>query len=243
MGTSHELGQNFAHAFDISYTDRDGTLQRPWQTSWGASTRLLGAMIMVHGDDAGLRVPPRVAPTQVVVLVARAGAGVAERATELVRELRAAGIRVELDDQTDVSAGRRIVDWELRGVPVRVELGPRDIASGRAPVASRARGEKAEHALDGLAGAMPGILDAEQAELLRQATALRDRLTRPVRTLEQAREQAREGAARVPWSALGPEGERRLLADGISVRCLVGPDGAPPARDADGIDAIVARAY
>jgi prolyl-tRNA synthetase len=233
MGTSHELGQNFAHAFDIGYTDERGEVRRPWQTSWGASTRLLGAAIMVHGDDDGLRLPPRVAPVQVVVLVARGGAEVGERAARLVVELTRAGIRAELDPHADVSLGRRIVDWELRGVPVRVELGPRDLEAGRAPVALRARGEKATHALDRLAEAMPGILQAEQDELLRQATALRDRLTCRVETIPEAIEQARAGAARIPWAALGPEGERRLLADGISVRCLLGEDG----------DAIVARAY
>jgi prolyl-tRNA synthetase len=244
MGTSHELGQNFAHAFDIAYTDERGARQRPWQTSWGASTRLLGAMIMVHGDDAGLRVPPRVAPTQVVVLVARAGVGVTERAAGLVRDLAAVGVRVELDARTDVSVGRRIVDWELAGVPVRVELGPRDIAAGRAPVAVRARGGKVEHGLDELASAMPAILDAEQAELMRQATELRDRLTRTVQTIDDAREQAREGAARLPWAVLGPAGEQRLLEDGISIRCLIRPDGEPVRDpDADGVDAIVARAY
>jgi prolyl-tRNA synthetase len=244
MGTSHELGQNFAHAFDIAYTDARGDLQRPWQTSWGASTRLLGATIMVHGDDHGLRLPPRVAPTQVVVLVARAGEGVVERGTRLVEDLVRAGIRAELDAHTDVSVGRRIIDWELRGVPVRVELGPRDIASGEVPVALRARGVKSPHALDGLAQAMAAILAAEQAELLRQATVLRDRLVRRVPTTEEAAEQARHGAARLPWAALGPEGERRLLEDGISVRCLVREDDEPvDDPGSDGVEAIVARAY
>jgi prolyl-tRNA synthetase len=244
MGTSHELGQNFAHAFDIAYTDERGELQRPWQTSWGASTRLLGATIMVHGDDDGLRLPPRIAPTQVVVLVARAGEGVAERAGRLAEDLTRAGIRVELDAHTDVSIGRRIIDWELRGVPVRVELGPRDIATGRVPVALRARGEKTAEALDGLAGRMSAILASEQAELLRQATELRDRLTCRVRTIEEAAEQAHEGAARLPWAVLGPEGEPPLLAAGISVRCLAREDGEPvDDPDADGIDAIIARAY
>jgi prolyl-tRNA synthetase len=243
-GTSHELGQNFADAFDITYTDEHGERQRPWQTSWGASTRLLGAMIMVHGDDDGLRLPPRVAPTQVVVLVARAGEGVVERATRLVEDLRREGVRVELDAHTDISVGRRIVDWELRGVPVRVELGPRDLESGQVPLALRARGEKRPHALEGLARAMPAILETEHGELLRQATELRDRLTRPARTVEEAAELTRDGAARLPWTGVGEEGERRLLADGVSVRCLVREDRRTvDDPDADGVEAIVARAY
>jgi prolyl-tRNA synthetase len=244
MGTSHELGQNFAHAFDIGYTDERGELQRPWQTSWGASTRLVGATIMVHGDDDGLRLPPRIAPVQVVVLVARAGEGVAERAARLVEDLTRAGIRAELDPHTDVSVGRRIVDWELRGAPVRVELGPRDVAAGQVPVALRAQGEKTTHALDGLAAAMPALLDAQQAELLRQATALRDRLTARVTTIAEAVDQARVGAARIPWASLGEDGERRLLEHGISVRCLLREDGEPIGDPGGGgVDAIVARAY
>jgi prolyl-tRNA synthetase len=244
MATSHELGQNFAEAFDIAYTDTHGALQRPWQTSWGASTRLLGATIMVHGDDYGLRLPPRVAPVQVVVLVARAGEGVLEQAERLVDDLAHAGIRTELDPHTDVSVGRRIVDWELRGAPVRVELGPRDIAAGQVSVALRARGEKTTHQLAGLARAMPAILEAEQDELLRQATDLRERLTVRFTSIEEATEQARVGAARVPWATLGPDGERRLLEDGISVRCLVRDDSEPlDDPDAEGVEAIVARAY
>jgi len=244
MGTSHELGQNFAHAFDIAYTDEHGARQRPWQTSWGASTRLLGATIMVHGDDHGLRLPPRVAPVQVVVLVARAGEGVLEQAGRLVDDLTRAGIRTELDPHTEVSVGRRIVEWELRGVPVRVELGPRDIASGQVPVALRAQAVKTTHALDGLARAMPAILENEQDELLRQASALRDRLTGRATTIAEAIEQARSGAVRIPWAALGPDGERRLLDAGVSVRCLLREDGGlPDDPDADGVEAIVARAY
>jgi prolyl-tRNA synthetase len=238
------VAKNFAHAFDIAYTDEHGTLQRPWQTSWGASTRLLGAAIMVHGDDHGLRLPPRVAPVQVVVLVARAGERVIEQAERLVADLEQAGVRAELDPHSDVSVGRRIVDWELRGVPVRIELGPRDIAAGQVPIALRARGEKTTRALDGLARAIPAILLAEQDELLRQASELRDRLTSPTATIREAIEQARVGAARLPWAALGPDGERRLLEDGISVRCLARSDGEPvDDPDADGVDAIVARAY
>ena len=99
------MGRTSRAAFDIQFSDRDGQLRHVWQTSWGASTRLLGAMIMVHGDDHGLRVPPRLAPTQVVVVVARAGEGVTEAATAVVDELERAGVRVELDDRVDVSLG------------------------------------------------------------------------------------------------------------------------------------------
>ncbi len=160
MGTSHELGQNFARAFDIKFSDRDGELRHVWQTSWGASTRLLGAMIMVHGDDHGLRVPPRIAPTQAIVLVARAGEGVAEAARTLHDELARAGVRVELDDRVEVSLGRRIVDHELRGVPLRLELGPRDLAAGQVVVARRAHEGKETLRAERRRG--PGAADAER---------------------------------------------------------------------------------
>jgi prolyl-tRNA synthetase len=244
MGTSHELGQNFARAFDIKFSDRDGQLRHVWQTSWGASTRLLGAMIMVHGDDYGLRVPPRIAPTQAIVLVARAGEGVLEAASELRDQLDQAGVRVELDDRVEVSLGRRIVDHELRGVPVRLELGPRDLAAGQVVVARRARGVKETLPLRGIAEAVPRMLTEDQAALLAQATELRDASTESVDSLEQAAEAARAGFARMPWRDCGNEGEARLAREGISVRCLLREDGLPVVDpDADGVDALLARAY
>jgi prolyl-tRNA synthetase len=244
MGTSHELGQNFARAFGIQFTDRDGQLHHVWQSSWGVSTRLLGAMIMVHGDDHGLRVPPRLAPTQVVVLVARAGENVIEAATTIRDDLERAGVRVELDDRVDVSTGRRIVDYELRGVPVRVELGPRDVAADRAIVARRARAEKEPRALRALAKDIPQMLIDDQNELLAEASALRDARTRPAKTIDEAEKLAGGGFARLPWRDCGLEGEDRLARAGVSVRCLVREDGDPvDDPDADGVDALIARAY
>src|SRR5262249_41373856 len=184
MGTSHELGQNFARAFEIRFADRDGQLQHVWQTSWGVSTRLLGAMIMVHGDDSGLRVPPRLAPTQVVVLVARAGEGVAEAATNLVDELRRAGVRAELDGNVDVSLGRRLVDHGLRGVPIGLELGPRDLAAHQVVIARRVPASKEPVALRDAPREIPAMLAADQRELLASAIAFRDELTRPAASVD-----------------------------------------------------------
>jgi len=243
MGTSHELGQNFARAFGIQFSDREGRLRHVWQTSWGVSTRLLGAMIMVHGDDHGLRVPPRLAPIQVVVVVARSGEGVLEAATAVVDELERAGVRVELDDRVEVSLGRRIIDHELRGVPVRVELGPRDVAASQAVVARRALTEKETIPLRALVE-VPQMLADDQAALLTQATTLRDGRTKPARSIDEARDIAGEGVACLPWRVCGTDGEDRLAKTGVSVRCLVGEDGAPvDDPDADGVDAVVARAY
>ena len=124
MGTSHELGQNFAKAFGIEYLDAEGNQQDCWTTSWGVTTRMIGGLIMGHGDDSGLRVPPRLAAVQAVVLVVRDDDGsVSEAARALVAELEAAGVRVRLDDR-DVAFGRRATEWELKGVPLRIEVGP-----------------------------------------------------------------------------------------------------------------------
>jgi prolyl-tRNA synthetase len=243
MGTSHELGQNFARAFGIRFTDRDGQLRHVWQTSWGVSTRLLGAMIMVHGDDHGLRVPPRLAPTQVVVLVARAGEGVAQTAAKLTDELERAGVRVELDDHVELSLGRRIIDHELRGVPLRIELGPREIAANQAVVARRARTDKDTLPLRALVE-IPRMLAEDQRQLLVQATSRRDGQTRYARTVDEAREIAGHGLARLPWQACRADGEDRLAETGVSVRCLIREDGEPANDpDADGVEALIARAY
>ena len=244
MGTSHELGQNFARAFGIRFSDRDGQLRHVWQTSWGVSTRLLGAMIMVHGDDQGLRVPPRLAPTQVIVLTARAGEGVHKAAKTLIDDLRRVGVRVEPDDRLDISLGRRIIDHELRGVPLRIELGPRELAGGQAVLARRVRNSKETFALRGLAEQVPHILDEDQRELLEQATALRDRRVRRAETLTDAIEIATDGFARIPWRACGPGAEERMARAGVSVRCLVREDAKPvddPGDDA--VEALLARAY
>jgi prolyl-tRNA synthetase len=233
MGTSHELGQNFSRAFGTRYTDRDGELREPWQTSWGATTRLLGAMIMVHGDDRGLRLPPRIAPTQVVLLVVKDDGTVIPHAHRLASDLQARGVRVRVDDRVDVSFGRRATDWELKGAPLRVELGPRDVAAGQAAVVSRTRDHKETVPAAGVPDWVNDALYADQAALLAEATRLRDDSTAVADDVERAAELAREGAVRIPWAAVVAGGEQRLAEAGLSVRCLL--------RESD--DAIVARAY
>ncbi len=130
MGTSHELGQNFSRVFGVTFQDSSGESQNAWQTSWGATTRLVGALIMGHGDDRGLRLPPALAPVEVVVVVARDGDGVLQQAGALVDRLASAGLRARLDDRLDTGFGRRAIEWELKGVPLRLEVGPRDVAAG-----------------------------------------------------------------------------------------------------------------
>jgi prolyl-tRNA synthetase len=244
MGTSHELGQNFAKAFEIQYLDANGEQQYAWTTSWGSSTRMLGGLIMVHGDDSGLRLPPRIAPVQVVVLAVRDDEAVIDAVRSLGAELRDAGLRVHVDDRTDLSVGRRVTDWELKGVPVRLELGPRDLAEGAVTLVERVSGAKAAVALGGAPAAVADALDRAQAELLADAIALRDGRTVDVKTLEEAAEASQEGWARLPWAVVGEEGERTLAAAGVTVRCLVAADGGLPASDDEpGTVAVTARAY
>jgi prolyl-tRNA synthetase len=244
MGTSHELGQNFARAFGIQFSSVTGDQQYVWQTSWGASTRLIGALIMAHGDDAGLRLPPGLAPVQVVVLLVRDEEGTRRAATALVDELRAAGHRVRLDDRVGTSFGRRSVGWELKGVPVRVEVGPRDLASGQVTLVRRDRQEKRTITLSAVATEVAADLGATQQALYAEAMARQTSRTRPVATLDEAAEAATEGFAVVPWDALGVAGEAQLAADGFSVRCLQAADGTlAEADDEAGLLAVVARAY
>jgi prolyl-tRNA synthetase len=244
MGTSHELGQNFAKVFEIQYQSAEGQQETCWTTSWGVSTRMMGGLIMCHGDDKGLVVPPRLAATQVVVLVIKDEDGVGEAAQALVDEIRSQGICVKLDDRTDTSFGRRATNWELKGVPVRVEIGPRDLVNGEVTVVRRDTSEKRQVGISGLAGDLPTVLGGIQADLLAAATARRDARTRTVATIDEAREAAQTGFARIPWAALGEEGEALLAKDAITVRCIQSADGGVPAsEDEPGAIAVVARAY
>jgi prolyl-tRNA synthetase len=183
MATSHELGQNFAKAFGITYADQDGELVYAWQTSWGASTRLMGALVMTHGDDAGLVVPPRLAPVQAVVLLVRAEDGAGEKAAALAAELGAGGVRVELDDRTDTSFGRRVVGWELKGVPVRIEVGPRDLAAGLVTVSRRDTGTKEQVRLEQTASRVAQLLHQVHQTLLDEAQRRRQQATAAAATV------------------------------------------------------------
>jgi prolyl-tRNA synthetase len=245
MGTSHELGQNFARAFEMDYLDEHGEQQLCWTTSWGVSTRMMGGLIMAHGDDAGLRVPPRLAAVQVVVMVVRDDEGiVTDAARRVVAELEAAGVRVRLDDRVATAFGRRATDWELKGVPVRVELGPRDLAEGIAVVARRDAGGKEPLPIDALAGRVPGLLEEIQVGMHDAALADRDARTADVATVDEAREAASTGFARLPWAALADGGLESLGRDAVTVRCLQTADGGvPEAPDGDGLVALVARSY
>ncbi|MDP8936425.1 MAG: proline--tRNA ligase [Actinomycetota bacterium] len=243
MGTSHELGQNFARAFDITFQAQSGEREYAWQTSWGVSTRLVGALIMAHGDDAGLRLPPRLAPVQVVVVVVRAENGAAERGAAMAAELRAAGLRVELDDRVETGFGRRAIEWEIKGVPVRLEIGPRDVAAGTVTLVRRDTATKDGVTLDDLPVRVARTLDDIQATLHAEALERRDTRTVDVDTIDEAKDGAQTGFARVPWDAVR-RAEDDLAADAVTVRCLQRPDGGVPlSSDEPELTAVVAKAY
>ena len=173
-GTSHYLGQNFAKAFDIQYLGNEGVLQTAYTTSWGVSTRLIGAIIMTHGDERGLALPPVVAPIQcVIVPIAARKGGVIEKCEELKATLEKAGIRVTLD-ASDNSPGWKFNEWEMKGVPVRIELGPRDIEAGKMLCARRDTLEKLEMPLENAAESIKELLQSVQKDMLESARKRRD---------------------------------------------------------------------
>jgi prolyl-tRNA synthetase len=245
MATSHDLGQNFAKAFDIGFSGTDGARHLAWTTSWGASTRMIGGLIMAHGDDAGLRVPPRLAATQVVVLPVREDETVLAATAAITGELKAAGVRVSQDARSGLSFGRRITDWELKGVPVRVEVGPRDLAVGNVTLARRDTGEKITVPLAEAASRVPALLEDIQTSMYQQALELRESRTVDVASLSEAVEAAATGFARLPWRLVGEDGEARLAEDSLTVRCIQNADGTLPVgtEDTEDLVCLVARSY
>ena len=187
-GTSHFLGQNFAKAYDVTFLNADGELEHAWATSWGFSTRMVGGTIMAHGDDAGLRLPPAVAPVQVVIVpIHRTDderASVLPVAERLRDDLASTGVRVRLDDRDQHRPGYKFAEWELKGVPVRIELGPRDVAAGRAVAVSRLSGDKEEIPLAALAGGMAARLASVQRALYDDALAFRDANTHEITSFD-----------------------------------------------------------
>jgi len=178
-GTSHNLGQNFARAFDVKYQTAEGGLDYVWNTSWGVSTRLIGGLIMTHGDDTGVVTPPRLAQWQVVVVPIYKNdaerASVMEAAERIVREIKAAGIRVHLDARDGVKPGAKYYEWEARGVPLRLEVGPRDVAGGTVMLARRTGGRKEPIPMDGLPRQLTTAMDQMQTALLAAARERRER--------------------------------------------------------------------
>jgi prolyl-tRNA synthetase len=224
--TSHYLGQGFARAFDVRYTGRDGSEQYPYATSWGASTRVVGGIVMAHGDDRGLRLPPRIAPYQVVIVPILRGddnADVLRAAAALADELRAAAVRVRVDDRPDYRPGFKFNEWELKGVPVRVEIGSRDLAEAAVTVVRRDTGDKLQIAAARAAPAIGELLSDVQVSLFQNARDEQERRTlRDPSSYDAMIEYLREAGGFVAAAWCGRRDcEERVKADSsATIRCL-----------------------
>ena len=222
-GTSHYFGDGFARAFDIMYTDKENKKVYPFQTSWGVTTRLIGAVIMTHGDDSGLVLPPAVAPVQAVVIpVAQHKPGVLEAAASLADRLKAAGIRVKLDDSEN-SPGWKFSEYEMKGVPVRVEIGPRDLESGHCVLVTRHDREKTVVALDEVEIAVAAKLSEVRDALYQKALANRERRTYACTTLDEitaALKEKGDGFVKAMWC--GDEACEDAVKEktGVGSRCI-----------------------
>ena len=199
-GTSHYFGTNFAEAYNIQYLNKEGKLTYVHETSWGVSTRLIGALIMTHGDERGLKLPPHIAPIQVVIVpVAAHKGGVMEKCEELFQQLKAEGIRVKLDDRDTLSPGFKFNDWELKGVPVRIEIGPRDVENGQCVAFRRDTYEKQFVKLDELISFLPGLLEDIQKNMYQLAYDFRKDHIQDVHTMDELEKATEGGFARAMW--------------------------------------------
>ena len=220
-GTSHYFGDGFARAFDIQFTDKDNKLKYPFQTSWGCTTRLIGAIIMTHGDDNGLVLPPKVAPIQVVVIpVAAHKAGVLEKAQELTDRL-SKFCRVKIDT-SDNSPGWKFAEYEMKGVPLRLEIGPKDIEKNQCVLVRRDNREKYFVSLDDLETEIPKLLDTVQDGLFQAALARRANMTYTAKTLEELKDIAdnKPGFIKAMWCGSRECEEKLKEYAGVSSRCI-----------------------
>lgn len=219
MGTSHNMAQNFAKSYEIMYLSKEGRQEYCHTTSWGTSTRMIGGVIMVHGDDRGLVLPPRIAPYQAVIVpIATHKEGVMEKADEIFRSLKAAGIRMKLDD-SEQSAGWKFNQWEMKGVPVRIELGPKDIEKNQAVLVRRDTHEKLFVSLEGLADTIKQLLDDIHQSLFNKALAIREERTQDVRDFGAFMEAVKTGFARAPWCGERECEDEIKSITGASTRC------------------------
>jgi prolyl-tRNA synthetase len=221
-GTSHYFGDGFTRAFDITFADKNNKLTNPFQTSWGLSTRVIGGIIMTHGDNSGLVLPPRVAPTQVVIIpIAAHKSGVSEAVDDALARLKAIGVRAKADF-SDNSPGWKFAEHEMCGVPLRIELGPKDLEAGKCVAVRRPDGEKIELQLSELEARVPAILDDLQAFLFERAKRNLESNTRPARTLDEVRTIIAEKGGFVKTMWCGDLAcELKMKEDaGVSSRCL-----------------------
>jgi prolyl-tRNA synthetase len=249
-GTSHNLGQNFAKAFEIRYLDKTGNLQHCWTTSWGLSTRFIGAIIMVHGDDQGLILPPRLAPIQVVIVPIYKTDDeqklVMEAARRIRTELVAADIRVKVDEREGSSPGFKFNDWEMRGVPLRIELGPKDIAKGTVVLARRDRPGKEGKAFvpqAGLTEAVSALLIEIQQALFDRALAFREANTFEPKEYGELKEIVEKGFAFAYWCGSAACEEKVKEDTKATLRCIPLEQNTAPGRCLICNEAATEKAY
>ncbi|HFE52172.1 MAG TPA: proline--tRNA ligase, partial [Bacteroidetes bacterium] len=224
-GTSHNLGQNFARAFDVTYQDENGEQQYVWATSWGVSTRLIGALIMTHSDDQGLVLPPRLAPLQVVVVPIWRGDEEMERLKEAARKLTRGWegvVTFKIDDRENYRPGWKFNEWETRGVPIRVELGPRDLENNQAVLVRRDTGEKISVSQEGILEEIQNLLEDIQRNLFERARRYRDEHTFVVDDYDEFKQKIEEpgGFFKIHWCG-SRECEDRLQEETkATIRCI-----------------------
>jgi prolyl-tRNA synthetase len=248
--TSHDLGQNFSRAFDITFLDEEQNRVYAYQTSWGFSTRVIGGLILVHGDDRGLRLPPKLAPTEAVIVPIWRGQNKGEvrrEAEALYSELKAANLRMEIDLDEEHSPGWKFNEHELRGVPVRVELGPKDIEKGQAVLVRRDTGEKEFVGRKALSDRLRTLLGEIQANMLRQATEFRDQNTRYAWTYDEFKEliESKRGFVVAPWDGTKETEQRIKDETKATIRLLPfdQQEGKDLVSGKPGQIAVFARAY
>jgi prolyl-tRNA synthetase len=224
-GTSHFLGQNFAKAFDVTFQDADGERKYVWATSWGVSTRLIGAVIMAHSDDVGLVLPPKLAPIQVVLTPIWRGEEQRDEllsyAAGVAKELKAAGLRVHIDDRDNMKPGAKYFEWERKGVPLRLEVGPRDMQKSSVFAARRIGGKKFPIPVEGVAARVAEVLAEIQQEMYDKALAFRQENTFRCDSYEEFKGllESQGGWYLVPWHD-DPEVEDRIKAETrATIRC------------------------
>jgi prolyl-tRNA synthetase len=224
--TSHNLGQNFARAFDITFTDQNNTIQYAWTTSWGISTRLIGALIMTHSDDEGLVLPPRLAPTQVVVVPIYKNDAERSAVMAAVERITAGWrgvIRYKVDNRDNLTPGFKFNEWELKGVPVRIEVGPKDVEKGTVAVARRdvpGRAGKAFVPQEGLTSHVTQLLAEIQDALYQRALAFREEHTADVSSYDELKQQVERGFARCYWAGSNEDEKRIQDETRATIRCI-----------------------
>jgi prolyl-tRNA synthetase len=223
-GTSHFLGQNFAKAFDVKFTGKDGKLDHVWATSWGVSTRLMGALVMAHSDDEGLVLPPRLAPIQVVIIPISKNADQLQQITDKVKQIQGAlqnkGISVKFDNRDTHSPGFKFADYEFKGVPVRIAMGPRDLENGTVEVARRDTKEKSVYDIDGIADKIEALLVDIQQNLYNKAKAFREGNTFKVDTFEEFKVKVETGFVLAHWDGTSETEDKIKEMTKATIRCI-----------------------